>query len=159
MSKAAEAVVHRPDDRRAPPRRFENRLEEIRGGGLAVGAGHAGEYQAVGDREPARRDQPERPARIAHGHPRSGLGLEPVGRSPLGHHRHRAAGQSLADELPPVGTRARNRHEQIAGLHQARVVANLPDREVSHPVQKPGIRHPRNQLTKDGHVVLALLCV
>jgi hypothetical protein len=103
--------------------------------GLAARSGDRGNGLGLAA-EDARRSDRQRPARIADANEGRSL-RQRQGRHLLRHDRNRAGLDRLLDEAQPVRLRARDRHEQVAGLdlaavggdaaHVERVVARIGD--------------------------------
>ena len=115
----ADHVLDRADDSGAQPPRAQERVHQVRRGGLAVGAGDPHQRER-GRRMPVERpgQASQRPARRGHEH----LGdAQAAQRISLGHHQPRAAGHRVGHEAPGVLLEAGNRDEAIAGLDATRV--------------------------------------
>ena len=113
-----QVILDGADQRRGVARRAQHRIDQIRRGGLAVGAGDAGEPEALVGLavEVARRQRQRLPA-VLHLNPARGQALR---RGPgFAGHRHRAARQCVLGELAPVGAAARKSEEQVARAPRA----------------------------------------
>ncbi len=116
------SIADRADDAGIKPRRRQHRLDQIRRRRLAVGAGHRHQVQRRRRAETIGGDRRQRLARTGHRHHHR---ARRRWRGPLGDDDARAAFHRRRDEGAPVGRRARHGDEQIARLHQARIVAHL----------------------------------
>jgi hypothetical protein len=114
LGDAVEARLDRADEAGTPPGRPQDRLEEVRGRGLAVGARHSDDLQTLGRHpEQSRGRQSERHAHIRHDR----LGdLHPI-ETPAHHERRRTARHRVGGELMPVRHQARNTEEDVARPH------------------------------------------
>ena len=110
-----------------PGRLLQDRLEQVRGGGLAVGAGNGHHGHSV--RRMAEVVGPhlcQGPAGIRHldiGH------LRPL-RHILAQHRRRAGGRRLADKRMAVHGKALHGNKQIAGFGSPGIIADAADFQV-----------------------------
>ena len=122
-----QMILDGADQRRGVARRPQHRIDQVRGGGLAVGSGDARQPQplvrlAV---KVARRQCQRLPA-VLHLNP--ARGQSPGGPSlRFAGHRHRAARQRVLGELAPVGAAARKGKEQEARSHAPRIVIQSAD--------------------------------
>jgi hypothetical protein len=133
-SPTGEAGVHRADDPGAAAGGGEHGLDEVGGGGLAVGAGHADERHPVGGPpQPAGDQQAER--RDAGGHD----DLRQVDRKLfLDDQRRGPALGGGAGEAVTVDRQAAHGHEDLAGREPARIVGDPADRDVGADEARTG---------------------
>jgi hypothetical protein len=126
-------------------RRVQDRLGEIGGGGLAVGARDADEREIVARiAEEARGDRRERAPRVGHDHRARAAEVERVGQL-LDEERRRAQVERGAQVGVAVGVGAAQREERVARRDRARVV----DEAADHRVVAGRSRHaPRGRIVR-----------
>ena len=115
---ARQVIFDGADHRGGLAGRAQHRIDQVRGGGLAVGAGDAGEKQAfVGPAEEIARRQRQRLAAVRHLNPAAG---EIGGRGGFAGHGHGAARQRIGRELASVGlTAGEGKEERLPGRRAA----------------------------------------
>ena len=116
----SNAVLDRPQPRRDSSRRAQERVDQIYGRGLAVGAGDARQLQlAVGPAVKAQRGCGQRPAPMPH---RCPAVFETLWGGSLAHNRRGARGDRLRNEAVSVNALAGERKESVARPYLPRVV-------------------------------------
>ena len=152
--------LDRADEPGGAARRAQGRLEQVAGGGLAVGAGDAEHQQVVGG--PAvdlRRHLTQHRARVRDDEQRDACrAADQVGTGGVGEDRRGALRHDLVDEPGAVHGGARQRGVQVAGAHRPRVVRDAAQRGVGDrcgPVRTHlptgGGRDRRQPHPGDGH--------
>ena len=115
-------------------RLLQNGLEQIGGGGLAVGAGDTHHGHGVGGVAiEVGAQHGQGPAAVFRAHPGNALF-----RSALTQHRRRAGRDGLGDEVVSVHGKAGHGHEQVSGLGGAGVIADAGN---FHIQVRRGIQH------------------
>src|SRR5439155_10147311 len=120
---AVDANPGGPDDAGGEPGGAEDRLEQVRGGGLSVRAGHADRDEGF------RRTAEERRGQRSHG-PANGARLELRTwhvEPPLDHERRGARARGPAREVVAIGVLSRDTEEHRAGADLARSIDDVGD--------------------------------
>ncbi len=139
--------------------------DQPRGGGLAVGAGHAHREQRVGRiAVKARGDHAQLAAQVGDDHRRQ-LTRHRTARHRLDEHRRGARGGRLGHEVEPVPRTAHGaeRHEHIAATHLARVADQTRHGHVGHPgcvvLQQVGQTPVHRRVTpEEGSAADSIIC-
>ena len=129
-------------------------LDQVGGGGFAVGAGDPDQGKASTGLGPERGRQKARPARQGFGTDQHRIaGTRRLGRRGRrsDHGRHSAGLQRLGPEATPIHLGPRQPHKQGAPAHPPRIAADAAHLPIGQPVRRLQTHVPQDRMEQLGH--------
>ncbi len=146
IERAGKTAAERADHGAAPRRLIERLRQQLRAGGLAVGAGNADHHQpARGRAVKTVRDHADLVAQAGDAERRHRRAAQPITVVGFIDDRAGARGHRVADVIASVRHHARHRQEQIARLHASAVGLQAAHLAVGHARHA---HHPVEQFTQ-----------